>query len=502
MHVLFLHLGRESLGIEYLSSSLKGAGHSTALGLDPGLFGENDNVFFVPRLERFFDQSERLVRLARRTRPDVVAFSAYTTTYQWCLKMAREVKRDTCARIVMGGPHVTLVPDAVAARPEVDFAVAGEGEEAMVELADALQAGRPAHGIANVALRHNGRVRVNPVRPPVADLDALPLPDKALFERDINFEDDYLVIGSRGCVYHCTYCCESFLNRLYANRFYRRRSVGSVMAELRLMRDRYRYKEVMFNDAVLCIDKAWLAGLMARFRAEVGVPFRCFGQARHVDEETARLLKAGGCYAVEFGVQTLNEDIRRRILNRRESNEANARAFAACDAAGIRYDLDHMFGLPEESVDDHKAAAFFYSGLKRLNRVKVHNLTCFPRTAMADIMREKGLLGEDDLARMEAGETGDFFHVDEIRDAEAAQAKRAFAHLFKVLPGLPERLTRRIVAGEGWRWFGRLPKPLVILGQTLIAMRHLDYRFWLYIRYYGRRLKRWARTHASMNGER
>ena len=497
MKVLFLHLGRESLGIEYLSSSLKAAGHETALGLDPGLFGENDNVFYVPKLERFFDQSERLLRLSRRIKPDAVAFSAYTSTYRWCLQMARDVKRDTQARVVMGGPHATLVPDAVAARPEVDFAVAGEGEEAMAELANALEAGRAAHGIANIALKHNGRVRVNPVRPPIADLDALPLPDKALFEKDINFEDDYLVLGSRGCVYHCTYCCESFLNDLYCRQFYRRRSVASVMDELLLMKQRYRYKEVMFNDAVLCIDKQWLADLMARFRAEIGVPFRCFGQARHVNEETARLLKSGGCYAIEFGVQTVNEDIRRRILNRRETNETNARAFAACDAAGIAYDLDHMFGLPEETVADHKAAATFYSGLKRLNRVKVHNLTCFPRTAMADIMREKDLLSDEDLHRMEAGETGDFFHVDEIRDPQAAQAKRAFANLFKLLPGLPGRWTRRFAAGEGWRWFGRMPKPLVICGQTLIALRHLDYRFWLYIRYYMRRIQRWARTHAS-----
>ena len=112
-------------------------------------------------------------------------------------------------------------------------------------------------------------------------------------------------------------------------------------------------------------------------------------------------------------------------------------------------------------------------------------------------MKEKGLVSEERLRAMEMGRTGDFFHVDEIEDPEAARVKHAFAMLFKVLPGLPAGWVDRLVSGEGYRWFGRLPKPLVVLGQTLVGLRHLDYRFWLYIKYYVRRISRWARTHAA-----
>ena len=501
MKVLFLHLGRESLGVEYLSAALKSAGHETALGLDPGLFGENDNVFFVPRLARFFDQRERLARLVRKSRTDVVAFSVYTNSFGWCLEMAREVRRAGRAKIVMGGPHVTLVPEVVARQPEVDFAVAGEAEEAVVELVDAIERGWRADRIANVWTKRDGKALGNPVRPPIQDLDSLPLPDKALFEKDINFEDDYLVLGSRGCVYDCSYCCESFLKRLYQGRYYRRRSPEAIVAELRLMRERYGFREVMFNDAVLGANREWLGELMTLYRRHVRVPFRCFGEVRLLTEEVARVLRFGGCYAIEFGVQSMNEDVRRRILNRRETNEQNARAFALCDELGIRYDVDHIFGLPEESVDDHRFAARFYSGLKRLNRIKVHNLTCFPRTGMERIMRERGLLTDEAVANMEMGRTGDFFHVDEIRDPDAARVKHAFAMLYKVLPALPRKWVARIVEGEGYRSFGRIPKPLIVAAQALIGLKHLDYRFWLYIKYYVKRLSRWARTHASWRAE-
>ena len=67
-------------------------------------------------------------------------------------------------------------------------------------------------------------------------------------------------------------------------RFFRRRRVDSVMRELKLMRRRYRFREVMFNDAILFTDKKWLRELLIRFKSEIGVPFRCFGQVRFLDE--------------------------------------------------------------------------------------------------------------------------------------------------------------------------------------------------------------------------
>jgi len=498
MRVAFVHLGRESLGIEYLSAVLKAAGHQVQLFLDPGLFGENDNVFYIPALERVFDQRERIVEEAAAWQPDIVGFSVYTNTYQWCLDVARRIRARCRAKIVFGGIHVTLVPDVVMQEECVDYAVVGEGEEAMVELADALAHGAPTDRIANVwtrrPLRAGGGERWeivrNDVRPPIADLDALPLPDKALFEKDINFVDDYLVLASRGCIFNCAYCCESATNRLYHHRFYRRRSVDSVMEELVVMKARYRFREVMFNDAIFFTDKKWLRELLGRYRREIGVPFRCFGQVRFLDEEVGRLLRDAGCYCIEFGVQTMNEHLRCEVLNRRETNAHNARAFRICDRLGLRYDIDHIFGLPGETEADHVFAARFYSRLRRLNRLKCHNLTCFPRTPIVEAARRMGQVSEDDVRDMEHGRTGDFFHVDEIRDKEARRLKASFVVLYKVLPLLSPAVVERILRRRWYRWLHLVPAPLVIALQVVNAFRARDYRFSLYVRYYLLRLRR------------
>jgi radical SAM superfamily enzyme YgiQ (UPF0313 family) len=186
----------------------------------------------------------------------------------------------------------------------------------------------------------------------------------------------------------------------------------------------------------------------------------------------------------------MNERIRREILNRRESNEQNARAFRICDRYGLRYDIDHMFGLPEESEADHVRAARFYRGLRKLNRLKCHNLTCFPRTRIAEIAHSKGLLDDGEVRQMEEGRTGDFFHVDEMRNAEAQRLKAGFVVLYKILPLLCPPLLEKVLRRRGYRWFQRIPAPLVVLAQAAIALRSRDYRFFLYFRYYLLRIRR------------
>jgi radical SAM superfamily enzyme YgiQ (UPF0313 family) len=491
MRVTFVHLGRENLGIEYLSSVLKKEGHAVSLAYDTGLFGLSDNVLYIPSLERVFDRRERVLAGIAGSRPDLVGFSAYTGTYAWALGIAREVKARMDLPTVFGGIHPTLVPDEVIRRPEVDYVVVGEAEEALPELLECLASARPPRGVANVWYKAGGQIVSHAVRPPVADLDALPLPDKALFAEEVNLGDDYLVLAARGCPFGCTYCCEGHWNRLYRGRYFRRRGVGSVLTELRVMKERYRFREVMFNDPIFFTDRAWLRELMTRYRSEIGVPFRCFGKAGYLDLQVAQWLHWGGCYAIEFGLQSINPDIRRGVLGRRESNEEYREAFRILDRVGIRYDIDHMFGLPGESEADHVEAARFYGTLRRLNRIKCHNLTFFPAMEIVDKARQAGMLDDEDVGRIRRGEmAADFFHRDSIRDARTRETAWDFLTLFRFLPLLPAWCLGWILDGGRWRGWRKIPSPVTILAQVVGAVRGRDYRYFLYLRYYGLRLRR------------
>lgn len=490
MKIIFVHLGRENLGIEYLSSVLKNAGHQIELALDPGLFSINDNVLYIRPLEKFFEQKGQVIRKVLASDVDIIAFSVYTSTYRWACEIASKIRDKTSAKIVFGGIHPTLVPGKVIENKFVDFVIVGEGEFAFLELAEALQSGNRDFSIKNVYFKKNGKILRNHLKPPILNIDRLPYPDKELFEKDINYRDDYVILTSRGCIFNCSYCCESFINNLYNGKNFRRRSVNSVIEELKFMKNKYHFREVMFNDSIFFTDKIWLRSLLQKFKEEIKVPFRCFGQVNFLDQEVAEMLKWANCYAIEFGLQTLNENTRNYILKRFESNIQSKKAFKICDSLRLRYDIDHIFGLPQEGEVDYLYGAKFYTQLKYLNRIKCHNLTFFPKLEIVYLAKKYGMLNDQDIENIEQGKIGDFFHFSSVKDSELNSIIKNFRVFYKILPLFPQRLVYFIIKNRLYKKFHLIPSIIVMFLQLLVALKGKDYRYLLYFKYYPLRIKR------------
>ncbi|MGD9405872.1 MAG: cobalamin B12-binding domain-containing protein, partial [Anaerolineae bacterium] len=206
MRVLFIaqQTDYEPQGIMHLSSALKAAGHEVDLAVathqDP-------------------------VAAAREFQPDVAAYSVITGSQRYYIDVNNRVKREVEGVFsVFGGPHPTFFPEMVE-EEGVDGICRGEGEDAMVELVNALAAGGPEAvlGIANWSFKRNGDsvdagIINNPVRPYVGDLDGLPFPDRALvYERDAISARSKIkhFLTGRGCPYNCTYCFNHALSELY-----------------------------------------------------------------------------------------------------------------------------------------------------------------------------------------------------------------------------------------------------------------------------------------------
>jgi radical SAM superfamily enzyme YgiQ (UPF0313 family) len=205
MKVVFVYPAYESLGIEYLSSSLKAAGHETSIVVDPQLF---DDHFFitVPALAKLFSFEQEIVSQIVDARPDVVAFSIVYHDFRRFVRLSELLRKRLSVPIVAGGPHCTAVPERVLQEaPCIDYVIVGEGERAFVELVDALKGGAVDPAIPNLCYRRDGQVVRNDVRPPVEVLDSLPLPDKALYDdTPLRSDGTYTIITSRGCTHHCS----------------------------------------------------------------------------------------------------------------------------------------------------------------------------------------------------------------------------------------------------------------------------------------------------------
>jgi len=483
MKILFINYGRENLGIEYLSSVAKGKNYDVYLANDTGIFSKEDNVLYSPFLKTIFSREQKILESVERINPDVVGFSVYTTTYGWAVSMAKQIKKKKDVHIIFGGIHATLVPEYLLKETAIDYVVLGEAEDAFIELIQALEQGQSARKIANVWGRENNNVFRNDMRAP-ADINALPFPDKLLFKKELRIEDDYVLMASRGCPYNCSYCCESYLNKIYKGKYFRRRSVSSVMQELKTMKSIFSFKRVMFFDSILFTDKKWLVELLAEYKKEIRVPFRCTGHVNFLDEDIAKALKDAGCYSIDFGLQTFSQGIRMEVLNRVEDNAKVENAFKLCDKIRIRYDVDLMFGVPGMTQDDYKLPMRFLQDSRYLNRIKCYYLSYFPRLPIIDKAKGSGLLNEAEIDRINAGEIGDWFHVDSIKDRQHKILKVNFERLYKIYPLLPRSLKKCIMKYELHHFLRFVPGFLILGFQLLIGFLHSDYRFLIYIRNY------------------
>src|SRR5262245_43265757 len=121
------------------------------------------------------------------------------------------------AAIVIGGEHVTSMPEFSLLTSKADVAVLGEGEETAVELVQALRDGRPLANVEGIAYRQGDTVNVNRRRERKTDIDSLAAPAWDYFAletyRSHRFEGGMHtsrltlpMLATRGCPYQCTYC--------------------------------------------------------------------------------------------------------------------------------------------------------------------------------------------------------------------------------------------------------------------------------------------------------
>jgi anaerobic magnesium-protoporphyrin IX monomethyl ester cyclase len=161
--------------------------------------------------------SEQIKLEIRRLKPEIVGISCASVTYQRCVETAKAIKEilPSC-KVVVGGWHPSYMPESLLQHPEVDFLVMGEGEQAMVELANSITKDEDKAAIAKIpgiAYRRNGKTVKTPLQF-IQDVDQIPFPARHLLPMHIydriipyvnaNPVDTMNVV--RGCPYNCAYC--------------------------------------------------------------------------------------------------------------------------------------------------------------------------------------------------------------------------------------------------------------------------------------------------------
>jgi len=242
----------------------------------------------------------------------------------------------------------------VVAEDCFDAVCVGEGEQALAELVERVEAGRDYADLAGWWLKRRGEVIRNPLRPLVADLDTLPFADRDIFQYDeiLRANDGWVdMMSGRGCPYDCSYCCNPGLKARYRGlgKYVRWRSPANVLAEIAALRARYPLRTINFQDDTFTLDRRWTLEFCAAYRQACGLPFWINTRVERLDEEIVEALAAAGCRGVRVGVESGNEYLRQEILKKRMSNAEILAAVRRVQRQGMQVYTCNMIGIPGET---------------------------------------------------------------------------------------------------------------------------------------------------------
>jgi radical SAM superfamily enzyme YgiQ (UPF0313 family) len=321
------------LGLGYVAACLVGDGHEVQV-IDAKTEGLGPT---------------EVVRRCGEIGPGLVGITAMTHEIVCAGELADAIKAVLPEAVVMvGGPHTTALPaETLAEFPAIDAAVRGEGERTACELAAAVAGGNPRHAwssIAGIAYRDDGQVVRNADRPFIEDLNSLPFPAWELFPKPPN---GWGLYAGRGCPFRCAFC-----QRVLGSRI-RLRSVDNVMAEIEELEARIGQKTSWFQDETFGVNRRWTHELLDRLiernrRRGTVWHWKANSRANLADRGLYRKMKLAGCTMLDFGIESGNPTILRRIHKNITLGQAR-QAIAAARAAGLRTNAFFIIGHPGET---------------------------------------------------------------------------------------------------------------------------------------------------------
>ena len=340
------------------------------------------------------DDEIRALLLERR--PDVVGISQMFSYLDRAITSLVRLVREICpdARIVLGGIHPTVCPEAVlSANPEVDFVVLGEGEVAFRNLLDCLNHEGDVSRLRSLAYRDRTGIVVNTDRDPLPDVDALPLPARDMVDMRL-YQNPANLVTSRGCPYRCSFCAAE---RLHHGRW-RGRRPDLVVEELRNLVTTYGTTSVWFQDENMGVDQARMGTLFDSIgQAQLPLRWSCqtaFTVSRLTRDLLERAKRAG---ATEIGLALESgNDHTLAIVGKPSRTEHIRRVRRWAGELGLYTSASLVVGLPGETREDVHDTQRFALALE-LDSYTVVTLLPLPGTRLQDELTAAGQVVDPDL---------------------------------------------------------------------------------------------------------
>jgi anaerobic magnesium-protoporphyrin IX monomethyl ester cyclase len=330
------------MGILYIAAELQKNGYTVSV-IDADIDGLTVH-----------ETVDRIVAL----KPDLVGFSIMTPQLPAALEASFWIKQlRPDLPVVLGGAHISAThADVLDQSEHVDFLIDGEGEITTLEICKLLRAGQRLPdclaGIEGIIYRDADKNIVrNPPRAFFRELDEFAPLDYSMVDV-MKYKIPTLpgppVVGlmiTRGCPFKCTYCDAP----ITTGKRIRIHSPARAVADIVRMNKTFGVRGFSFRDSTFTAKKSWVYEFCEKLVASgVKIAWRCNTRVDCVTEEMLALMKKSGCHTINFGVESLDPTILKRIKKDVPFEQVKA-AHDWCRKLGIRTYTTFLVGSPGET---------------------------------------------------------------------------------------------------------------------------------------------------------
>ncbi|MBN1104617.1 MAG: cobalamin-dependent protein [Deltaproteobacteria bacterium] len=370
------------LGIAYISSSMKKAGHRvTTLNLNH-CDGEVQDL---------------LRSVIERDKIDVVATGGLSFQYNTVKRVVEAAKKTALGTItIVGGGLITGDPEpAMGALEYADYGVIGEGEITMNELCSTLESGGDISRVNGIIYKQDDRfVRTQPRRE-MDDIDSLPWPDYAGFDLDaylsstppgisgLNESNTVFMLASRSCPYNCTFCFHT------TGRRYRQRSLDAFFEELDYLVARHKIGFICLADELFARNPQRVREFCSRIKT-YGLRWWAQFRVDDITDEILPILKDGGCEIMSFGLESADNRIL-KSMRKGTTVEQIERTLKLVFDAGISLEGAFIFGDIEETWETASNTLRWWREHAQY-RISLNLITVYPGSYLYQYACEKGII--------------------------------------------------------------------------------------------------------------
>jgi radical SAM superfamily enzyme YgiQ (UPF0313 family) len=330
--------------------------------------------------------------------PKVVALTSMTGPQILdALEISRLAKEKSSAKVVWGGIHASLLPEQTIQNKYIDIIVQYEGEITFYELLKALSKNTPLSRIKGIWYKEDGKIKKNPERRFLTNLDEIPplpyhlLDIKKYFQIKESYDNrkSLTVLTSRGCPNACTYCFNAKFNKSC----WRGMSAERSLEEMNYVIGKFNLRNILFTDDNFFVNPKRVAEIAKGIIREGWdltweVLGATIGTLDRADKDYLELLQKSGCTSLLIGIESGSQ----KMLDQMKKGitvEQVLRVNKKLSKTRMKALYSFMSGFPHETSKDIMDTINLIFKLEKDNKNidtgTIKPLVCYPGTRVYDL---------------------------------------------------------------------------------------------------------------------